>query len=212
MLRVFVPSIIGGSPSVQGETCATLCVYPEDYTCSVCLCPTRTNRGHTGGGKHRGFFFFYVSFLPDRPPAVLAFILIARRVRPPLSLVNTKVEFCLLTKLFSYKSLSTTMYESEKKPTLAEIRTRDLVARRLREYRLDHRRRDRHDGTIETLEQEQLQALFLIIHELYIPLSLRMEYCTIQLSPVSLWSSCFCFVFSFIKYQRWNSAETGSFG
>ena len=42
---------------------------------------------------------------------------IARRVQPSLSLVDNEVEFCLLTKLFSFLSLSTTIrYESEKNP------------------------------------------------------------------------------------------------
>ena len=41
---------------------------------------------------------------------------IARRVQPSLSLVDSEVEFCLLTKLFSFLSLSTTRYESEKNP------------------------------------------------------------------------------------------------
>ena len=110
---VFVPSIFGGSSSVQGETCATLCSVSRGlHLFSVLFCPTtRTNRGHRTGL----FSSFYVSFLPHGPPAVLASIFIARRVRPSLSLVNTKVEFCLLTKLFSYTSLSTTRHECEKK-------------------------------------------------------------------------------------------------
>ena len=73
---VFVP-FIGGSPSVQGETCATLCSVSRGlHLFSVFFCPTRTNRGHTGGGKSTGpfFFFFCFFFLPHRPPAVLAVI------------------------------------------------------------------------------------------------------------------------------------------
>ena len=75
---------------------------------SVFFCPTRTNRGHTGGGKHRGFFLLFMFlFCPTVLLRCLPSFFIARRVRLSLSLVNTKVEFCLLAKLFSYKSLST---------------------------------------------------------------------------------------------------------
>ena len=52
----FVPSIDGGSPSVQDATCSTLCSVSKGllHLFSVIFCPTRANRGHTGGGKHCG--------------------------------------------------------------------------------------------------------------------------------------------------------------
>ena len=122
---VFVSSILAVVPPIKARRVLHLFI--------VFYCPTRTNRGHTGGGKHRGFFLPYdVPFSPNRLAAVLALNFVAKRGRPPLSLVNNKLEYCLLTKLFSYKSLSTTRYESETKNlTLAEIRTRDLVARKV---------------------------------------------------------------------------------
>ena len=63
---VFVP-FIGGSPSVQGETCATLCSVSRGlHLFSVFFCPTRTNRGHIGGGKH-GDFLILLCFLYAPP-------------------------------------------------------------------------------------------------------------------------------------------------
>ena len=109
---------------------------------SVFFCPTRTNRGNTGGGKHRGFFLLFMFIVcPIVLLRCLPSFFIARRVRLSLSLVNTKVEFCLLTKLFRYRLSRFPLPGTKvrKKPTLAEIRTRDLAARRLRGYRLDHR-------------------------------------------------------------------------
>ena len=49
----------------------------------------RTSRGHTGGG-HTGIFIHLLS-------AVRAFIFLARRIQPFLSLVDREVEFCVLT-------------------------------------------------------------------------------------------------------------------
>ncbi len=44
----------GDSLSDQGETCATLCSVSRGLRLFIALfCPTRTNRGHTGRGKHR---------------------------------------------------------------------------------------------------------------------------------------------------------------
>ena len=89
---------------------------------------------HRGGGKHRGFFLFYISFLPHLPPAVLAFIFIARRVRPSLSFVDNDVGVCvyLLTNL----SLSTVRFKREKRNLgsclTLPIRTHDLTVRRCR--------------------------------------------------------------------------------
>ncbi len=130
------------SPSDQGETCTVLhfAVYLEDYTCSVHfpvqLEPTEVTQEGVNTGA---FLFFIYSFVPHLPPTVHAYIFIARRVRRSLSLVDHEVEVCLLTKLFSIPSLSTTRYESEKKNALAEIRTRYLGAKTLREHQLDHR-------------------------------------------------------------------------
>ena len=50
------------------------------------------------GRKTRGLFpSICVSFLPHLPPAVLGFLFIARRVRPPLSLVISDVDVCECT-------------------------------------------------------------------------------------------------------------------
>ena len=70
-----------------------------------------------------------VSLVPRLLLRCLPSFFIARRVQLSPSLVANVVEFCLLTKLFSCIPLSTTRYDSEKKITLAEILTRDLVAR-----------------------------------------------------------------------------------
>ena len=51
----------------------------------------------------------------------LALILCREKGSAALSLVDNEVEFCLLTKLLSFLPLSTTRYESEQRPTLAEI-------------------------------------------------------------------------------------------
>ena len=56
----------------------------------------RISWDHTGGGTHPGpFSSFHVAFLPHVPSAVLAFTFIARRVQPPLSLVNDEVDMCV---------------------------------------------------------------------------------------------------------------------
>ena len=61
---VFVPSIIGGSPSVQGETGATLCGVSRGlHLFGAPFCPPRTNRGHIGGGN---FFFRFCCTSYDR--------------------------------------------------------------------------------------------------------------------------------------------------
>ena len=49
----------------------------------------RTSRGYTGGRSHR------ISHPPSS--AVRAFIFLARRIQPFLSLVDREVEFCVLT-------------------------------------------------------------------------------------------------------------------
>ena len=66
----------------------------------------RTSRGHTGGRSHRrkvtqeeghtGFFIHLLS-------AVRAFIFLARRIQPFLSLVDCEVESCLLT-IYSFST------------------------------------------------------------------------------------------------------------
>ena len=139
---VFSSHLLAAVPLFKARRALHFGVCLEDYIhlFSVFCYPTRTNRGHTGGGKHRGFILLFILLLcPTVLLRCLPSFFIARRVRPSLSLVNTTVEFCLLAKISSYKSLSTTRYESERKPTLAEIRTRDLVARSLLGYQLDHR-------------------------------------------------------------------------
>ena len=76
LLCCYRPIYFGGSPFVQGETCATFCSVSRGlHLSSELSCPTRTNRDHTGGGL---FYFFCVSFSPHRPPAELALIFLSR--------------------------------------------------------------------------------------------------------------------------------------
>jgi len=115
---VFVPSIMATVPLIKIKVRLVLhfAACRGLHLFSVLFCPTRTNRGHKGGGEYEVFFLLSIFHLcPTVPPAVRAFICIARRVRPSLSLVNNIVKVCLLTKLFSYISLSTARDESEKK-------------------------------------------------------------------------------------------------
>ena len=76
--------------SMTGPDCAVMC---------VCVCVFfpfildikfvgRTSRGHTGEG-HTGFLIHLLS-------AVRAFIFLARRIQPFLSLVDREVESCVL--------------------------------------------------------------------------------------------------------------------
>ena len=51
---------------------------------------TQQEKGYTG--------FLYL------PSAVLAFIFIARRIQPPLSLVDREVEFCVPTNYYSFST------------------------------------------------------------------------------------------------------------
>ncbi len=72
-------------PLVKGETCATLCSVSRGlHLFSVFFCPTRTNRGHTGGGKHRGFFLLFILFCAPPSSCGASLHSIARRVRPSL--------------------------------------------------------------------------------------------------------------------------------
>ena len=92
------PIHFGGSPTDQGETCPTLC--------SVC-------RG-LPFATYFSSFRFYFSAPPA--PAVLAYMLIARRVQPSLSLVDNEVGFLFTHEAFQLLRLSTTRYEREKNP------------------------------------------------------------------------------------------------
>ncbi len=88
---------------------------------------------------------------PPFPPAVLAIIFYREKgpAVPPSSTAQKSQSLCeVLTKLLSCLSLSTTpRYESEKKTTLAEIRTR-LGTRSLRGYQNSlGKTYDNHDDT-----------------------------------------------------------------
>ena len=62
---VFSSHLFGDSPSDQGDTCATFYSVPRGlHLFSVFSCLTRTNRGHTAGGKHQGFFLLFFFFAP----------------------------------------------------------------------------------------------------------------------------------------------------
>ena len=137
---VFVPSI-GGSPSVQGETCATLCSVSRGlHLFSVLFCPPRTNRGHTGG-ETPGLFPFFLCFFfapPSSFGACLHFLSREGFSRPyPSS--TPKLNFVCSRSFSATNRFPLPGTKVRIKPTLAEIRTRDLVARRLRRYQLDHR-------------------------------------------------------------------------
>ena len=56
VLRVFVPSILAAVPPFKARRGVHFTVGLHLF--NVLVCPIRTNRDHTGGGKHRGFFFF----------------------------------------------------------------------------------------------------------------------------------------------------------
>ena len=75
MCCVFSSHLLAAVPLLKARRALHFAVYLEDYTvqCTILSKPTRTNRGHTGGGLLS--FFFFVSFLSHRRPlAVLAFI------------------------------------------------------------------------------------------------------------------------------------------
>ena len=85
---------------IRGRRTRNLCVcFRPIYYWRQSLCSRRDVRytcsqqeppGVTQERVNTGAFFFLCFFLPRRPPAVLAFIFISRRIRPSLSLVNTK--------------------------------------------------------------------------------------------------------------------------
>ena len=121
----FRPIYFDGSPSDQGETCATHCsVSRELHLFNVLFCPTRTNQGHTGGGPLSSF---YVSFQPHCPPAVLAFIFYREKgsaVPVPRKhqsrILSTQEAFQLFVV---YRFTLPGTKKVRKKNTLAEIRT-----------------------------------------------------------------------------------------
>ena len=53
-LLCFRPSILATISPTKVRRALHFAVYREGYAFRVYICPTRTNRGHTGGGKHRG--------------------------------------------------------------------------------------------------------------------------------------------------------------
>ena len=103
-------------------------------------CPTRTNRGHTGGGKHRGFFFFLCFFFaPPSSCGACLYFLSREGFGCPCPSSTPKLNFVYSRSFSAINRFPLPGTKVRKKPTLAEIRTRDLVARRLRGYQLDHR-------------------------------------------------------------------------
>ncbi len=68
-----------------------------------------------------------------------AYIFIARRVQPSLSLVDHEAEVCILTKLFSYYRFLPPDTKLRKNPLPPRFEPVTWVARRLRGYQLDHR-------------------------------------------------------------------------
>ena len=99
------------SPSDQGETWTTLCnVSRRLHLFSLLFCPTRTNRGYIGGGEHRGFFLLcaFKFFAPPSSCGACLHFISREGFGRPCPSSTTKSNYCLLTKGFSYKSLSTT--------------------------------------------------------------------------------------------------------
>ena len=87
---VFSSHLLAAVPLFKARRALHFAVYLEDYSVlSVQLEPTGVTQERVNTGA---FFFFYLSFLPHRSPAVLAFILYREKVRLSPSLVNTKVE------------------------------------------------------------------------------------------------------------------------
>ena len=66
---------VGTVPPIKGETWATLCRVCLGFYILPCVFiytyVRRTNRGHTGGGKHLGLLFFLAFFRAHLSPAVL---------------------------------------------------------------------------------------------------------------------------------------------
>ncbi len=133
---VFVRSILATvSPSGQGETCATLCsvtIYVEDYTCSVYFSVQLEPTEVTQEGVNTGLFSpFYILLCPTSLLRCLPTFLSREGSGRPFPLSTMKSRSLCTHEAFQLLSLSTSRYESEKKPSPAEIRTRDLGARRL---------------------------------------------------------------------------------
>ena len=72
MCAVFSSHLLAAVPLFKTRRALLFAVYLEDYTCSVYFSVQLEPTGVTQGGGL--FSSFYVSFLPHRPPAVLAFI------------------------------------------------------------------------------------------------------------------------------------------
>ena len=57
---VFV-TLLATVPPIKARRVLHFCsVFRGLHLFSVFFCPTRTNCGHTGGGKHRGFFLLFI--------------------------------------------------------------------------------------------------------------------------------------------------------
>ena len=116
-VRVFFPSILVTVPPIKARRVLHFAAYSGDYTIAAYLSVLLNQPGSHRRGRTLGLFSsFYISLMPLPLLRCLPSFFIARRVQPSLSLVDNEVEFCLLTKLFSFLSLSTTRYESEKNP------------------------------------------------------------------------------------------------
>jgi len=97
----FRPIYFCDRPSDQGETCTTLCIVFRGLHLLVrrVFCQTRTHRGYTGGGKHRGVFYLCC-------PIVLcgAAFFSSREgfSRPSVSLVNNESNLLLVKTSLGY--------------------------------------------------------------------------------------------------------------
>ena len=133
MCCVFVPSI-GGSPSVQGETCATLCsVFRRLHLLSVLSVQLEPN-GVTQEGVNNGAFssFYVFFFAPPSSCGACLHVLSREGFGRPYSSSTSKLIFVYSRSFSAIYRFPLPGTKVRKKNTLAEIRTRDRVARRLR--------------------------------------------------------------------------------
>ena len=116
-------------------------MYLEDYTCPVYFSVQLEPTGVTQEGVNTGAFFFFLCFFFAPPSSCGACLNFLSRegFGCPYPSSTPKLNFVYSRSFSAINRFPLPGTKVRKKPTLAEIRTRDLVARRLREYQLDHR-------------------------------------------------------------------------
>ncbi len=128
---VFFVPFIGGSPSVQGETCATLCSVSRGLHLFQWIFLSNYNQP---GSHRRGAFFFFLCLFCAPPSSCGACLHFLSRegFGCPYPSSTPKLNFVYSRSFSAINRFPLPGTKVRKKPTLAEIRTRDLVARRLR--------------------------------------------------------------------------------